>query len=97
MSYESPIFLRRTPIELKAEDLDFDKIGPFVEYGMQMGKEIDKLTFQAIERVGITVDKDELIKALQYDRDQYDKGFRDGVKSERERINNLINPEEEDD
>lgn len=26
----------------------------------------------------ITVDKDELIKALQYDRDQYNKGFEDG-------------------
>lgn len=26
----------------------------------------------------ITVDKDELVKALQYDRDQYNKGFEDG-------------------
>ena len=35
----------------------------------------------AIEQViGYKVDKEELIKALQYDREQYDKGYRDGVK-----------------
>lgn len=34
--------------------------------------------FKAIQSYGITVDKDELIKALNYDRDQYDKGFKDG-------------------
>ena len=30
--------------------------------------------------VGYSVDKNELIKALNYDREQYDKGYRDGVK-----------------
>lgn len=35
----------------------------------------------AIEQaIGYEVDKEELIKALQYDREQYDKGYRDGVK-----------------
>jgi len=29
--------------------------------------------------VGYSVDKSELIKALNYDREQYDKGYRDGV------------------
>jgi len=33
---------------------------------------------RAVQRVGITVDKDELIKALEYDRGQYDKGYADG-------------------
>lgn len=36
------------------------------------------LLLQAIQECGIDVDKDELIKALDYDRRQYDKGFRDG-------------------
>jgi hypothetical protein len=31
-----------------------------------------------IQKYGITVDKDELLKALRYDRDQYDKGYADG-------------------
>jgi rubrerythrin len=34
--------------------------------------------FQAIQKSNIVVEKDELIKALQYDRNQYDKGYSDG-------------------
>ena len=34
--------------------------------------------FSAIRRAGFDIDKDELIKALNYDRGQYEKGFRDG-------------------
>lgn len=33
-----------------------------------------------------SVDKDELIKALQYDRDQYDKGYVDGATEFAERL-----------
>ena len=29
-------------------------------------------------KMGVNVDKDELIKALSYDRDQYEKGYSDG-------------------
>ena len=35
--------------------------------------------FQAVQEVGINVNKDELIKALKYDREQYDKGYHDGI------------------
>lgn len=34
--------------------------------------------FKAIQKVGIKVDRNELIKALEYDRAQYDKGYSDG-------------------
>ncbi len=37
--------------------------------------------YQAIQSYGVHVDKDELIKALQYDRNQYQKGFIDGCKN----------------
>lgn len=37
--------------------------------------------YKAIQSYGVCVDKDELIKALQYDRDQYKKGFADGCKA----------------
>ncbi len=33
-----------------------------------------------VEHVGITVDKEELIKALQFDRGQYDRGYADACK-----------------
>lgn len=35
---------------------------------------------KVIQKEDIFVDKQELIRALQYDRDQYDKGFADGRK-----------------
>lgn len=34
--------------------------------------------FKAIQKVDIKVDRNELIKALEYDRGQYDKGYSDG-------------------
>ncbi len=36
-------------------------------------------TFRVIQKVGINVDRNELIKALQYDRNQYEKGYEDGI------------------
>ena len=33
---------------------------------------------ETVHKVGFNVDKEELAKALQYDRDQYEKGFNDG-------------------
>lgn len=39
--------------------------------------DIDGEIYKAVVQCGVTVDKDELIKALQYDRDQYNKGYAD--------------------
>ena len=44
----------------------------------EMHTQFDGEIFKATQTFGVNVDKDELIKALQYDRDQYDKGFADG-------------------
>lgn len=51
----------------------------------------DETIVRAVQDVGIFVDKDELIKALQYDRGQYDKGYADGQKDAKEAQN--IDPE----
>lgn len=40
----------------------------------------EKMTLQAVQNVGIDVDKEELLKALKYDRNQYEKGYKDGKK-----------------
>lgn len=45
---------------------------------MQMQQ--DGEIFRAVQEIGINVDKDELLKALRYDRGQYDKGYKDGIK-----------------
>lgn len=38
----------------------------------------DYIMYTINQTMGYEVDKDELIKAMQYDRDQYDKGYQDG-------------------
>lgn len=45
---------------------------------MQMQYEGEIL--RAVQNIGVNVDKDELIRALQYDREQYDKGYEDGFR-----------------
>ena len=40
--------------------------------------EIDNAVMKAVREVGIAVDKYELLKALEYDREQYQAGFSDG-------------------
>ncbi len=43
--------------------------------------DIENGTFKAVREYGIFVDKDEMIKALKYDRDQYEKGYIDGYRA----------------
>lgn len=45
----------------------------------QMKQEEEKMILEAIRKYGVVVDKEELIKALEYDRNQYSKGYKDGV------------------
>lgn len=45
--------------------------------------EIDGEIFKAVQRYGINVDKEELLKALRYDRDQYNKGYQDGLNADK--------------
>ena len=40
--------------------------------------QIDDEIYRAVQNVGINVDREELLKALEYDRGQYEKGFDDG-------------------
>ena len=41
---------------------------------------IESDCINVVQHYGFNVDKDELMKALNYDRDQYNKGYQDGVK-----------------
>ena len=47
-----------------------------VEYKFK--EDMENKIVEAVHHFGISVDKEELIKALQYDRNQYDKGYSDG-------------------
>ena len=46
----------------------------------------DKAICKAIVKIGIDVNKEELIKALHYDRQQYKKGYEDAVKDFAEKV-----------
>ena len=44
----------------------------------EIKEKTEEMVFSEIKRIEIDVDKEELIKALQYDRGQYEKGYKDG-------------------
>ena len=56
----------------------------------QLKTEQENHIVSVIQEMGVNVDKDELVKALEYDRNQYTKGFNDGVKEFAERLENEI-------
>ena len=62
MTYESPITLIRTQTDRIIKEIN---------------NETDEVIFKAVVNVLPQVDKDELVKALAYDRGQYSKGYKD--------------------
>ena len=44
-----------------------------------LAKQQDDFVFQEILKTGVIVDKEELLRALRYDRDQYEKGYADAL------------------
>lgn len=57
----------KSPIELLYQDC-----------AINFRDEVDEKVYEAVQKVGIHVDKEELIKALAYDREQYNRGYADG-------------------
>lgn len=60
---------------------------PITIFQTQMNLQMEGEILKAVQKVGVTVDKEELTKALQYDREQYDKGYSDGYAAA---INKLV-------
>lgn len=44
----------------------------------EINKNVEDSIFKSIHKIGINVDKEELIRALNYDRDSYSKGYKNG-------------------
>ena len=57
-----------SPINLVVQDIE-----------TQMVQQEEQIILEAIRKCDVVVDKDELIKAINYDRNQYSKGYKDGV------------------
>ena len=56
----------------------FDYKSPITQICDEMRMYLEGEYLKAVQRVGIHVDKEELAKALSYDRGQYEKGYEDG-------------------
>lgn len=56
-------------------------IQTIADYIQKQNDAFDNLIYEAVQKVGIYVNREELIKALEYDRDQYRKGYMDGKRS----------------
>lgn len=53
---------------------------------MDVGRQTDEIIMTAVMKVGVEVDKEELIRALRFDRGQYQKGYSDGYDAADQRI-----------
>ena len=51
---------------------------PIFQIRDQLNEKLDETVAKAVMAVNISVDRDEMVKALEYDRGQYDLGYRDG-------------------
>ena len=65
----------KSPIELLTTDIKY-----------QIEKQQDKEIYRAVLQYIPNVDKKELIKALRYDREQYEKGYADGKRDAEDSI-----------
>lgn len=64
----------RSPIEILMTDIQH-----------QIAEQQDEQIYKAVVSVGINVDKEELIRALAYDRQQYAFGYMDGTRDSKPR------------
>lgn len=56
---------------------------------VRINQHFEEMIVKAVRECDIEVDKEELIKALKYDRNQYEKGFADALNKIRAEIDDL--------
>ena len=56
----------------------------------QINDEFENAVMECVWSENISVDKGELIKALQYDRGQYEKGYADGVRDTQAKFESAV-------
>ena len=54
---------------------------PIKFYTDEWSTQFDNGVMDVVQNCGFTVDKNELLKALNYDRNSYEKGFKEGVEA----------------
>ena len=64
---------------------------PITLYTQHINMEYDNGVLRAVQKYFPDIDKDELAKALKYDRDQYKKGYTDGVRDMKNKMMEAFN------
>ena len=57
---------------------------------LKMAEDYENGVMEAIQYVQINVDKEELERALKYDREQYEKGYADGLEAGRQKAESIL-------
>lgn len=76
--YGEPFKFRLKDGELEQLESLYDYHSPIEMIATEMRTKYENDCVSVCQSYGFNVDKEELAKALAYDRNQYDKGFRDG-------------------
>lgn len=67
-------------------------VSPITVELRQIQRKLDNFILNEIRKYDVKVDKEELVKALKYDRNQYEKGYADGKKeATREILQEVVN------
>ena len=61
----------------------FDYNSPIEVFQKQIETKMEDGILKAVQKMGVNVDKDELLKALKYDREQYEKGYDAGFNADK--------------
>lgn len=74
MSYNSPF-------TIKFEDIEPSEFLAVAtkKIGENVGSALDQMTVSALRKCSVEINEAELIRAMNYDREQYNAGFEDGV------------------
>lgn len=63
----------------------------FDDIKIQLDKNVEDCVYSAVQNVGVNVDREELVKALNNDRGQYQIGFHDGQVEALKSLHEYIN------
>ena len=74
--YKPPMELTCGPLQFR-EAANTALVEDMTDY---MNEQQEKILMEATRTVGISIDKEELVKAINYDRHQYEQGYDDGFK-----------------
>lgn len=68
-----------SPINILEPD---DTVNSLIEKAAKtIARDADEMIYSKVLGLGVDVSKEELVKALRYDREQYEKGYADGLKN----------------